>query len=172
MVIDPKIENPIRTMLGQAIRGELRELDQLIDKVGDETYGTGIEYCILAAAYIAINLTGRWPRDADVREIARHTASSSTDYELRQQDVYDYISRMALAGEPITDVFPGDDVDVKMPVLITAQMLLAFRAPRGMDLSEYLDTIWNAFNVAADSDMSILPALLIRQKRSQAAAKR
>jgi hypothetical protein len=36
----------------------------------------------------------------------------------------------------------------------------------------YLDTIWNAFNAAEHADMSILPALLIRQKRSQAAAKR
>jgi hypothetical protein len=50
MVIDPKIEDPIRTMLGQAIRGELRELDQMIGTVGEEVYGTGIEYCILAAA--------------------------------------------------------------------------------------------------------------------------
>jgi hypothetical protein len=172
MVIDPKIEDPIRTMLGQAVRGELRELDKMIDTIGDEVYGTGIEYCILATAYIAIDLSERWPTDADVREMARHIASSSTDYALRQQDVHDYIARSALAGEPITDVFPAKDVDVKLPILITAKMLLAFRAPRDMDLWEYLDTIWNALNTAGSADMSMLPALLIRQKRSQVAAKR
>jgi hypothetical protein len=36
---------------------------------------------------------------------------------------------------------------------------------------QYLDTIWNALNAAAGADMSVLPALLIRQKRSQAAAR-
>lgn len=171
MVIDPKIEDSIRTMLGQAIRGELRELDQMIDTVGDELYGAGIEYCILAAAYIAIYLSERWPTDADVREIARHAATTSRHYELREQDVYDYVSRMALGGEPITDVFPGHDIDAKLPVLITAQILLAFRRPDDMGLWDYLDTIWNAFNAADRTDMSILPALLIRQMRSRAAAR-
>ena len=125
MVIEPRIEEPIRTMLGQAIRGELHEVDKMIGAVGDEVYGTGVEYCILAAAYIAIELSERWPNDADV----------------------------------------------KLPVLITAQMLLGFRHPQGMGLWEYLDAIWNACEVGARADMSILPALLIRQKRSQAAAK-
>jgi len=171
MVIDPKIEDPIRAMLGQAIRGELRGLDQMIDAVGDEVYGTGIEYCNLAAAYIAIDVSGRWPAEADLQEIVRHATSTDRPYELRQQDVYDYISRVALAGEPITDVFPGENVDAKLPVLITARLLLAFRAPGDMDMWQYLDTIWNALNVAAGADMSVLPALLIRQKRSQAATR-
>jgi hypothetical protein len=171
MVINPKVEEPIRRMLGQAIRGELRELDKMIAAVDDEVYGAGIGYCVIAAAYMAIDLSGRWPTDTDVRQIARHTATTSRHYELREQDVHDYISRMALAGEPITDVFPREDADVRLPVLITAQMLLAYRAPRDMDFWEYLDTIWNAFNAAEHADMSILPALLICQKRSQTAAK-
>jgi hypothetical protein len=172
MIIDPRIEDQVRTMLGQAIRGELDELDKMIDTVGDEAYAVGIEYCVLAAAYIAVDLSERWPTGTDIREIARHSASSSTDYELREQDVYDYISRLALGGEPITDVFPGDDVDAKLPVLITAQMLVGFSRPQRMGMWEYLDTIWNALNTAERADMSLLPALLIRQKRIQAATKR
>jgi hypothetical protein len=171
MPIDPKIEDPTRTMLGQAIRGELTELDKTIDTIGDEVYAMAAAYCVLAAAYIAIDLSGRWPVDADIRTIAQHIASASDDYALQEQDVYDYISRMALRGEMMNHVFPGSDVDVRLPVLITAQMLLDYRHPNGMDIWEYLDTIWNAFNAAEHADMSILPALLIRQKREQAAAK-
>jgi hypothetical protein len=171
MPIDPKIEDPARTMLGQAIRGELGELDKMIDTLGDEVYALSAAYCVLAAAYIAIDLSERWPIDVDIRAIAQHIASVSDDYALREQDVYDYISRVALRGEMMNDVFPGGDVDVRLPVLITAQMLLSYRHPKGMKIGEYLDTIWNAFNAAEHADMSILPTLLFRQKREQAAAK-
>jgi hypothetical protein len=172
MPIDPKLEEPTRTTLGQAIRGELDELDKMINTVGDEVYGAIIAYCTLAAAYIAIDVSERWPNDVDIQTIARHAATTSSKYQLREQDVHDYIARVALAGEVLTDVFSPDSLDIRLPVLITAQMLLSYRPPRGMDLWEYLDTIWNAINASERADMSILPALLIRQQRDQAAAKR
>lgn len=170
MNVDPKIEDSTRTMIGHTVRGELRELDQLIETVGDQVYGMSAAYCVLAAAYLAIDVSGRWPTDTDVRKIAQLAASSSSRYGLSEQDVYDYIARIALAGELMNLVFAGADVDIRLPVLITAQLLVAF-CPKGKTVWEYLDTIWNAFNVAEHADMSILPALLIRQKRSQSAAK-
>jgi hypothetical protein len=171
MIIDPRIEEPTRTMLGQAIRGELGELDKMLDTLGEELYAMALAYCIMAASYIAIDLSGRWPTDTDIRTIAKHLSAVSDDYALREQDVYDYISRMALRGEMMNHVFPGGDVDIRLPVLITAQLLLSYRHPNDMDLWEYLDTIWNALNAAEHADMSLLPAMLIRQKRDQAAAK-
>jgi hypothetical protein len=106
MRIDPRIEEPAREMLGHAIRGELPELEATIDAAGDQTYAAGITLCMIAAGYIAVDLAGRWPTEADVRELARHTAASSTDYELREQDVYDYLTRGALGFQPIREVFP------------------------------------------------------------------
>jgi hypothetical protein len=102
MRIDPRIEEPTRKMLGHAIRGELPALEAEIDAVGDETYAAGITLCLI----IAVDLAGRWPTEADIRELARHTAASSTDYELREQDVYDYLSRGALGFQPIQRCSP------------------------------------------------------------------
>jgi hypothetical protein len=164
MVIDPRFEDPTRTMLGQAIRGDLRGLDQTINASGD-VYGMIIAYCVFAAAYIAIDVSGRWPTEADVQEIARHAAESDTHYELSQQDVYDFVSRMALAGEDFNDVFPAPDVGIKLPVLATAKLLLGFRAPTEMGLWGYLDSVWVAINKAEHTDLSVLPALMLRSQR-------
>jgi hypothetical protein len=170
MVIDPKIEDATRAMLGQAIRGDPREIDETIETIGEEVYGLSIAYCIFAAAYIAIDVSGRWPTDADVREIARHATSSNPGYELSQQDVYNYISRVALADENINDVFPRQDADIKLPVLITARLLLAFQPPKEIDTWGYLDTIWNAINAAERTDLTVLPALMLRSKWMRTAA--
>jgi hypothetical protein len=153
-------------MIAHAVRGELRELDQLIGTVGDEVYGLSAAYSVLAATYLAIDVSGRWPTETDVRKIAQLAASSSSRYSLSERDVYDYVARVGLAGERMDHVFAGPDVDIRLPVLITAQLLLAF-CPKNATVWEYLDTIWNAFNAAEGADMSLLPALLIRQKRSQ-----
>jgi hypothetical protein len=168
MVIDPRFEDPTRMMLGQAIRGDLHELDEMIGTAGD-AYGMVIAYCVFATAYIAIDVSGRWPTEADVQEIARHTVESSTDYELSQQDVYDFVFRMALAGEDMNDVFPAPEVDIKLPVLITAQLLLGFRAPTEMALWEYLNSVWTAINKAEYTDLSVLPALMLRSQRLRGA---
>jgi hypothetical protein len=171
MRIDPRIEEPTREMLGHAIRGELPELEATIGAVGDETYAAGITLCMIAAGYIAVDLAGRWPTEVDVRELARHTAASSTDYELREQDVYDYLTRGALGFQPIQEVFPDPGQDYTLPVLITAQMLIAFRLGDGHNYWGYLDSVWNAVEAAEQADLSLLPALILRSQRLKAAKK-
>ena len=171
MFVDPKVEEPTREMLGHAIRGELSELEVKIEAVGDETYAVGIALCMLAAGYIAVDLSAQWPTEADVREIARHTATSSTDYPLREQDVYDYLSCGALGFKPIEEVLPDPGADYTLPVLITANMLVAFRLGDGHDLWGYLDTVWSAVETAERADLSLLPALTLRSHRLQAAKK-
>jgi hypothetical protein len=168
MHINPKIEEPTREMLAHAIQGELPRLEAKIEAVGDETYAAGITLCMTAAGYIAVDLSGRWPTEADVREIARHTAASSTDYELREQDVYDYLTRGALGFKPIEQVLPDSEADYKLPVLITAQMLIAFRRGDDKGVWEYLDTVWNAVEAGESADLSLLPALTLRSHRLRA----
>lgn len=171
MRIDARIEEPTRKMLGHAFRGELPELDAKIEAVGDEAYAVGtITLCLIAAGYIAVDLAGRWPTEADVREIARHITASSTKYQLNEQDVYDYLSRGALGFQPIQEVFPDPEQDYRLPVLITAQMLTAFRLGDGRDLWGYLDTVWNSVEAAERTDLSLLPALMLRSHRGEATA--
>jgi hypothetical protein len=38
-------------------------------------------------------VSGRWPTDADVRDIARRVANKETAFELSEDDVYAYLSR-------------------------------------------------------------------------------
>lgn len=171
MRVEPKTEKPTREMLGHAIRGEQAELEAAIEAAGDETYAVSIALCIIASGYIAVDLSGRWPTEADIREIARHAAATSTKYELREQDVYDYLSRSALGFEPVDGVFPNAGPAYGLPVLITAQMLVAFRLGDGKEWWEYLDSIWNAVNAAEQADLSVLPALMLRSQRVRTAKK-
>ena len=56
-------------------------------------------------------------------------------------------------------------------MLITAQMLIAFRLGEGRNSWKYLDTIWNAVEIAEQADLSLLPALMLRSQRVKAAKK-
>ena len=55
-------------MLGRAIR---HGLAGVIGRIGDETLAACIPLLVLASAYIAIDVSGRWPTDADLREPPR-----------------------------------------------------------------------------------------------------
>jgi hypothetical protein len=165
-VIDPKVEKPARDMLGHAIRGELQDLAVLIQAVGGETYRHVLALCLTAAAYIATDVSGRWPTDADVREIARRVASKETAFELNEEDVYAYVSRAALGFGPLGEAFGNVEKAAALPVLITGSMLFRFR-PRGQDQWDYLDQIWNATLAAENLDGSVLPAVQIRIHRTQ-----
>ena len=169
MQIDPRIEEPTREMLGHAIRGELPALEAQIDAVGDETYAASIALCMIAAGYIAVDVSAGWPTEADVREIARHTAATSRKYELREQDVYDYLSRGALGFQPIPEVFPDPEQDYTLPVLITAQMLVAFRLGDGHDFWGTSTPFGMQSKRQNSTDLSLLPALMLRSRQIMAA---
>jgi hypothetical protein len=162
--IDPKVEKPVREMLGHAIRGETQELATEIQTLGGETYRQVIGLCLVAAAYIAVDVTARWPAEADVREIARLVAERETEVELDEDDVYNYVSGAALEFEPIAEALGSDIAAATLPLLITGSMLFTFR-PKGMDWWEYLDQIWDATLTAENLDEPVLPAVQIRIHR-------
>jgi hypothetical protein len=171
MYVRQSAEQPTRDLIGRVIRQEFDEFEEEIRKLGDAKYADAVSLCVIAAGYVTVNAAECWPTDADVREIARHTATSARGFELREDDVYKFISRAALGGERLDQVFTSAKDIAWLPLAVASTMLLAF-LPRDKDnWWEYLDTIWNATNAAERADMSILPALLIRQKHTQAAAK-
>ena len=162
-IIDPKVEEPTRDMLGHAIRGELQDLAPLIQSVGDERYKQALGLCLIAAAYIAVDVSGRWPADADVREIARQVSERGTEIKLDEADVYDYLSGAALGFQPLTEVFGDGVAAVTLPLLITGSMVFMFR-PQGQKWWDYLDQIWSAYEAAEIAGVSALPALQVRAR--------
>ena len=87
MFVNPKIEDPARTMLGHIIRQEFDELQNEMRQIGEETFLRAMALYVPVAGYIAVDVAGRWPTDADLREIARHTATSARGFDLSQDDV-------------------------------------------------------------------------------------
>ena len=57
MRIDPKIEQPTRSMLGHAMRHQLDDLADAIRAAGNETFTASIPLCVFASGYIAINIS-------------------------------------------------------------------------------------------------------------------
>jgi hypothetical protein len=165
-VIDPNVEKHVREMLGHAIRGERQELATRVYAADGETYREALGLCLVAAAYIAVDVSGRWPTDADAREIARLVAERETETELDKDNVYNYVARAALSFEPLAEALGSDMAAATLPVLITGSMLFTFR-PRGKEWWEYLDQIWNANLTAENLDEPVLPAVQIRIHRTQ-----
>jgi len=163
MTIDPKVEEPTRDMLGHAIRGELQELSTLVQSVGNERFKQVLGLCLRAAAYVAVDVSGRWPIDADVREIARLTAEGGTAIKLDEADVYDYLSGSALGFKPLPEALGDEMAAYTLPLVITGSLLFTFR-PEGQDWWDYLDQIWSAYEKAETVDVSVLPALQVRAR--------
>jgi hypothetical protein len=167
-IIDPGTEEPTRGMLGHAIRGETQELAALIQSVGGERYRQALSLCVIAAAYVAVDVAGRWPTDADVREIARLLSESGAEIPLDEADVYDYLSGAALGFRPLPQVMGDDMAAATLPLFITGTLLFAYR-PEGSKWWDYLDQIWEAYEKAEALDVSVLPALQVRARRIKAA---
>jgi hypothetical protein len=170
-IIDPEVEEPTRNMLGHAIRGELQDLAALIQSVGGERYNQVLGLCLTAAAYVAVDVSGRWPTDADVREIARLTAERGTEIKVDQADVYDYLSGAVLGFRPLPEAFGDDVAAATLPLMITGSMVFMFR-PDGQKWWDYLDQIWSAYETAETVDMSVLPALQVRKRMLKNVAER
>ena len=171
MLVDPKVEEPMRAMIGHVIRQEFDDLENEIRKIGNDIYLSAMMLCVRVAGYIAVDVAGRWPIDADVREIARYTAESARGFELNQDDVHEFLGRVVLGGERLPDVIPSAEAGVLLPLQVASTPLLAFR-PEDKHWWEYLDVIENALDAAEQADLSLLPALVLRSQRINAASGR
>lgn len=170
-LIDPAIERSARDMLGRANRGELDELTTLVYSVGSEQYRRVLGMCLAAAAYIAVDVSGHWPTDDEVREIARFVEEQEVELPLDRADVYQYLSDAALGFQPLPEALNGDVTDATLPVLITASMLFTFR-PQDQGWETYLDQIWSAYETAQNIELSVLPALQVRTQMKKASSAR
>jgi hypothetical protein len=159
MVIDRQVEKATRAMLGHAIRHELDDLAAVLQTVENEDHLGSVPLCLLASAYIAIEACERWPTDADLREIA-NAAGPATRLDIGEQEIYAYLSRVALGSENPDDIFPAESV-ATIPLYVTANLLVTF-CPRDKNWWEYLDQIWMAAETAGRTSIEVLPALMFR----------
>ena len=169
MRIDPTTERWTRDILGHAIRGELAELDRLVNAIGDDRYVECTALSVAIAAYVAIDAAGmRWPSEASLHEMARHAAASTTEFELSKTSVFDFLSRVVFGADMLDQVFPDLATAATLPVLVAARILASFRPHHERDQSwwDYLDIIEEALEAAASLDPSVLPALMWQSRRS------
>ena len=151
-------------MLGYAIRHELDALADAIQSVGNEKFLGTIPLCLLASAYVAIDVSGmRWPNDVVLRKIAANAAKSATGLDVSDEEIFQYLSRVALGSEKLDDVFSAEGI-ATVPLYATADLLLTF-CPRDKDWWEYLDQIWDAAETAERTSLSVLPTLMLRARR-------
>jgi len=166
MRIHPQVEKPTRKMLGHAIRQELDELAAMILDVGNEDFFGSIPLCLLASAYIVIDVNGQWPADADLRAIAKTVSESADRLDISKQRLYEYLSRVAFGAEKVEEVFSTEDI-VIIPIYATASLLVTF-CPSEKHWWEYLDQIWDAVEAAERTPVSVFPAMMLRARMLRA----
>jgi hypothetical protein len=164
MGIDRKVEQATRAMLGHAIRHEPDALADAIQSAGNETVLGMIPLCLLASAYVAIDASGmRWPNEVVLRKIADNASKSATRLDITDEEIFQYLSRVALGPEKLDDVFSIEGL-ATIPLYATANLLLTF-CPLDKEWWEYLDQIWDAAETAERTSLTVLPALMLRARK-------
>jgi hypothetical protein len=164
--IDPDLERVTRELLDLAIRGDIAELAAGVEFIGGERYRDVLGLCLIAAAYVAVDVSDRWPTEADVREIAQVVAEGENSTELSEGDVRAYLTFAALGFRPLEEALGSAEKAAALPLSITAGLLSRF-LPEGRTWQEYLDQIWNATLTAESTELAVLPALVVRDRRAK-----
>jgi len=147
-VIEPKVEEATRDLLGHAIRGEWDDFANVAEDVGDARFLECLSLCLRISGYIAIDVSGRaWPTVADIQEIARRMSAVELDFNLSEEDAYSFLARAALGFEPLAAVFPDREKLISVPIFTTAALLVSYRR-HGSDWWNYLDAVEDALEKA------------------------
>lgn len=158
-MVDPKVEAPLRKMLGHVMRGELDEFCALIEAIGPQMYEAAVGLAIMASGYIAVQVSERWPNAADVQALAKHAATSPNS-QVTADEISAYLSRVVLAGEPLS-VFDDQKKMAVTPVFALADLLVSYCAQHE-DQWAYLDEIWAGVEAADQAPPAVLPAMVFR----------
>lgn len=156
MSVDPKIEAPLRKMLGHVLRGELEDMYALVDGIGPQMYEAAAALAFSASGYIAVDVPGRWPSEADVNSLAKHAATTKGS-QVTEDEIAAYLSRVVLKGESVLSVF--GQKGALIPVFALADLIASFSGDYDTQW-QYLDAIWNAIDAAAALDSSVPPAVV------------
>lgn len=163
------VEDAIRDLLGHAARGESQEFSDLLSSLPVEHITMGIALCQFAVGYAAIDVVGReWPNEDNLRAIAKHaiTSDNARKAGLTEQQVYDFVARASLLFEPLEKVFPDGMQMTTLPFYITVFVLIGFH-PKGMKWWTWLDRLEEMYELAANGDLDVTPAFMLRARRTR-----
>ena len=167
MLIDIKVEEVARDLLGHAIKGELDEFAAVAETVGEQRFLEAGSLCLRVSGYITIDIYGQeWPACTDVRGLAAVTASGDMRFGLEENDVYEYLAYVSLGIHPIGEMFPDEKKAATIPFFVTATLLDAYR-PEGKQWWEYLDVIERALDDAAPLEQETIPAVVLLARRAR-----
>ena len=96
---------------------------------------------------------------------AKSAAESKTGLDITEQEIYEYLSLVALGTLRFDDVFSAEGV-TPIPLFATANLLLTF-CPKEKHWWEYLDQMWDATEKADRTSLSVLPALMLRAHKER-----
>ena len=96
-------------------------------------------------------------------EIAARAAKSATRLDISEQEIHEYLSRVALGSQRLDEVFSDEGIGT-IPLFATANLLSKF-SPEEKEWWEYLDQIWDAAEAAERTSLTVLPALMLRARK-------
>jgi hypothetical protein len=168
LMIDTRVEEVTRDLLGHAIKGELDEFAAVAEAIGEQPFQEAGRLCLRVSGYIVIDVCGQeWPACADVRRLAAITASEDTKFSLEEKDVYEYLAYVSLGVHPILEMIHDEKKAATLPFFVTAILLDTYR-PEGKEWREYLDVIEKALNDAAPLAPETIPAVVLLAHKSRA----
>ena len=170
MVIDripPGFEKPFRKAVGHAIRDEIPDMAGVLLDLDDKQAAFCLAMCSHVTGYVAVDVSDRdWPNETDIRDIAGAATRwpEGGTFQLREEDSYAYVKRVALGFEPLDEVFPGPDDSGTLPFVITGRLLVSF-CPPDIKWWEYLNRIEDVIEFTEQADLDLLPGLILRSRR-------
>lgn len=165
MQIDRKAEEATRDMIAHAIRGELNQLADVIEAVGEDRFRECVELCVRISGYIAVDVCrSTWPSEGAIQHIAENVSRADLAAPVDAGGLQAYLSKTVLGFRALDGVFADPGEAGSSPVLMTAAMLLVF-CPRDKDQWSYLDEIEHALEAAEGIPEPVLPAAVLRAYR-------
>lgn len=159
MPINPRVEEPLRDILGHTIRGDLDSAGRLSEEAGDDLYREILGLSVIVTGYIAVDAPERYPNDADLRAMAKSAAESKANLPVTADEIHTYLSRVVFGGEKASDVFRDREKVSTIPLFTLAGLLLRF-TPKSMLWPGYLDLIEDGLEQADKVQPTARPAVV------------
>jgi hypothetical protein len=148
MPIEPEIEEKFRELVGHAIRNQVEEIARVIAEAGEKGTGRFLGLAVQSSAYITIHVSEGWPKDANLRGVARVASESAARLPITVDEIHAYLSRFVFGNEQLEVVFPEAEKQALIPLYTLANQLVAFKPPLGKGWNAWLDVIEEALETA------------------------
>lgn len=161
-MIDPKLEETFRELVGHAIHNREDDIVTIIATSGDEEklYGGVLALAIESAAYVVLHAAKRWPTNADLKRISEIAAEAKSGLKISADDINDYLKNVVFGLG--TAEFQGHPMT---PLGALGRLLVSFKPPVGDTWNDFLDTIEDGIDAADATRKEAGPIIAYRVLR-------